>query len=198
MIQRNTEELVRLAQAGNHAAYAELMQRHETAVYAVAFEKMRDAGEAQELAHEAFVRAYTKLHQLREPAAFVGWVRRIAVRLALNRLTRRRLNQAEEATIEMAEARAVNPLDAVLRNEARTTVQEGLERLNRMDRETLVAFYVRGQSIREMAVAFATPEGTIKRRLHVARRRLKETLEDEGNSRLARVRHRPEVALSVY
>lgn len=196
MIHKNTVELVRLAQAGNHAAYGELVQRHEAAVYAAALEKLRDVGEAQELAHEAFVRAFTKLHQLREPAAFVGWVRRIAVRLALNRLTRRRLNQAEDVALETQVTAEPNPLDAVLRQEVRLTVHQGLERLNRLDRDTLVAFYVRGQTIREMAAEFATPEGTIKRRLHVARRRLKEKLETPAAPRRGRMPRR-RVALTV-
>jgi RNA polymerase sigma-70 factor (ECF subfamily) len=179
-------ELVLRAQGRDSTAFGELVRRHQASVYAAALEKLRDPSEAQETAHEAFVKAFTKLGQLREPAAFVGWVRRIAVRLALNRLTRRKLNQAEEGVFEGVTSFGPTPLEAALRAEARMSIWNGLARLNQLDRDTLVAFYVRGQSIREMAARFATPEGTIKRRLHVARNRLKAKLEARDAGTLAR------------
>ena len=179
-------ELVLRAQGRDHTAFGELVRRHQATVYAAALEKLRDPSEAQETAHEAFVKAFTKLDQLREPAAFVGWVRRIAVRLALNRLTRRKLNQAEDGLFEGVTSIGPTPLEAALRAEAQMSVWNGLERLSQLDRDTLVAFYVRGQTIREMAAKFATPEGTIKRRLHVARNRLKAKLEAQDAGKLAR------------
>jgi RNA polymerase sigma-70 factor (ECF subfamily) len=56
-------------------------------------------------------------------------------------------------------------------------VRSGLERLGAMDRDTLVAFYLRGESLIEMSEATGAPVGTIKRRLHVARKRLAAELE---------------------
>lgn len=175
---QNTAELVLLAQAGDRAAFGELVRRFQAPVYAAALEKMREGGEAQELAHEAFVRAFTKLDQLRQPAAFPGWVRQIAVRLALNRLARRKKQgQAEDAVLENAKAVGPTPLEDMLRNEARQKVRHGLAGLRRLDQEVLVAFYIRGESIKDIADQLAAPEGTIKRRLHVARNRLKAVLE---------------------
>lgn len=176
----NTELIVRnviLAQTGDRGAFSELVRECQPLVYATAMEKLRDGGTAQELAHETFVRAWTKLDQLREPAAFIGWIRQICVRLALNRLTRRKVNQADEGVLENYEVNAHSPLESLMKHETRVTVRKGLARLNRLDRETLTAFYLRGQSIREMSVALDAPEGTIKRRLHVARNRLKARLE---------------------
>jgi RNA polymerase sigma-70 factor, ECF subfamily len=176
----NTAEVVLMAQSGDRTAFGELVRRFQAPVYAAALEKMREGGEAQELAHEAFVRAFTKLDQLRQPAAFPGWVRQIAVRLALNRLSRRkRLNQAEDSVLENAKAIGPTPLENLLRNEDRQKVQRGLARLRRLDREVLTAFYLRGQSIKDIAEQLEAPEGTIKRRLHVARNRLKTLLEGQ-------------------
>ena len=69
------------------------------------------------------------------------------------------------------------PLSAILRREQHAQVRLGLGRLRRMDRETLVAFYFDGHSLLEMSNQFHTPVGTIKRRLHVARKRLARELE---------------------
>ena len=87
--------------------------------------------------------------------------------------TRQRTDFALES--EVLEATCVEtrtPLADVLTHERARHVQSGLRQLGRMDRETLEAFYVDGQSLVEMSDRFDAPVGTIKRRLHVARKRL--------------------------
>ena len=64
------------------------------------------------------------------------------------------------------------PLGDMLDEESRAQVHSGLDRLSTLDRATLVAFYFDGRSLNEMSDEFRTPVGTIKRRLHVARKRL--------------------------
>jgi RNA polymerase sigma-70 factor, ECF subfamily len=78
--------------------------------------------------------------------------------------------------LEAACADVDSSLDQVLASERSAEVHAGLDRLSDMDRQTLVAFYVHGESLLEMSQAFAAPIGTIKRRLHVARKRLAEEL----------------------
>ncbi|MEE2706570.1 MAG: ECF-type sigma factor, partial [Planctomycetota bacterium] len=70
------------------------------------------------------------------------------------------------------------PLDNVLQRERAEEVRAGLGRLRVLDRKTLEACYVKGQSLIEMSDAFESPSGTIKRRLHVARKRLAQELEN--------------------
>jgi RNA polymerase sigma-70 factor (ECF subfamily) len=65
----------------------------------------------------------------------------------------------------------------MVRAEQRSSLLRGLYRLKALDRATLEAFYIRGQSLRQMSLHFETPIGTIKRRLHVARKRLRRQLE---------------------
>jgi RNA polymerase sigma-70 factor (ECF subfamily) len=99
--------------------------------------------------------------------------------MALNRLTRRGpVSSAEEGVLENARAHNRTPLDELMLEEERGEVWDGLERLKEMDRETLVAFYIRGRSLKQMSREFETPVGTIKRRLHVARERLRRKLEE--------------------
>ena len=70
-----------------------------------------------------------------------------------------------------------SPLESVLEIERESQLRAGLSRLRELDRETLVAFYVKGQSLLEMSDEFEAPLGTIKRRLHVARKRLAKEVE---------------------
>ncbi|MFO0843338.1 MAG: sigma-70 family RNA polymerase sigma factor [Gemmataceae bacterium] len=169
--------LVELAQAGDRAAFGQLAERFQPTVYAVALARLRNPSEAQELAQEVFLHAMRKLDQLREPQAFAGWLRQITVRMAINRLTRRGpLHKVESEALDGAEAANTNPLDGLIRSEQAGELYQALEQLKPVDRATLVAFYIRGRSLKQMSREFETPVGTIKRRLHVARNRLKEVL----------------------
>lgn len=173
-------QLVRRAQTGDRQAFGELFERYQGQVFSTALRRLGDYAEAQELCQEVFVQALTKLAQLRDPACFGGWIRSIARRMAINRMARRPPAVATEPevleTTTLAATRT--PLANVLRSERSDQLRAGLRRLGELDRETLLAFYMRGQSLVEMSDHFDAPVGTIKRRLHVARKRLSKEVED--------------------
>ncbi len=101
----------------------------------------------------------------------------LAIRLSINRAVRRphETTQAPE-TFDAFRTRPDVPIDGLVRQEQAREVKKGLSRLRKLDRETLVAFYFEGQSLKEMSDRFSSPVGTIKRRLHTARARLKDAL----------------------
>ncbi len=178
MIWNETAILVERARAGDRSAYGELVERFQPTVYALALARLRNPVEAQELAQEVFVHGMTKLEQLRDPACFAGWLRQITVRMALNRLTRRGpIKTGSDEALDAAPAAVHSPLEEIVRAEQRTELWQGLDRLKAVDRATLVAFYIRGRSLKQMSREFETPVGTIKRRLHIARKRLKGHME---------------------
>ena len=177
-LEASNETLVRAAQLGESEAFGELASRFERMVYVVCMQRLRDHAEAQEGAQDVLIKAFEKLHQLQEPAAFPGWLRSIAVRQSINRSTRRPPTIAVEPhTIDRADTRHEAPADSLMASERCDQLHEGLSRLASMDRSTLVAFYLDGQSLLEMSDEFSAPVGTIKRRLHVARKRLAKELE---------------------
>src|SRR5438874_195024 len=179
MIWNEITRIVERAREGDRSAYGELVERFQPTVYALALARLRNPNEAQELAQEVFIHAMTKLGQLRDAHCFAGWLRQIAERMAINRLTRRGpVRGAEPGVLESVQAAAVNPLDELVRMEQKAQLWAGLDRLKPVDRATLVAFYIHGQSLKQMSREFETPIGTIKRRLHVARNRLRRHLED--------------------
>jgi len=172
------QQLVFAAQQGDNPAFGELANRFEQMVYAVCRQRLRDHTEAEEVAQDVLIKAFEKLHQLEEPLAFAGWLRSIAVRQAINRSTRRPPTvSVEPHRLDRADIRHTAPVDSLLEVERRDQLHEGLDRLATLDRSTLVAFYLNGRSILEMSDEFAAPVGTIKRRLHVARKRLAEELD---------------------
>jgi RNA polymerase sigma-70 factor (ECF subfamily) len=170
--------LVDKAKLGDRAAYGELVTRFQGSVFAMALARVRDPLEAQELAQEVFVHAMRKLPQLRDARCFAGWLRRITARMAINRLTRKGPLFGTEPEILDGVPGVVRPPDEQLElTEAKAGLHAGLRRLKAEDRETLEAFYLRGRSLKQMAREFEAPVGTIKRRLFVARARLKAVLE---------------------
>jgi RNA polymerase sigma-70 factor, ECF subfamily len=175
--------LIERAQADDRAAFGELVERFHPAVYAVALARLRDPNEATELAQEVFIHAMQKIGQLRDPHCFVGWLRQITVRMAINRVTRKGpVRGADPEVLQSAAGADSGGLDQMIRSEDRAEIWQGLDRLKPLDRDTLVAFYIKGRSLKQMSREFATPVGTIKRRLHVARNRLRNAME-KGVSR---------------
>lgn len=171
-------DLVRAAQAGDRLAAGELFERYQNMVLSVAYRRLGDYIDAQELVQEVFVQALQKLDQLRTPECFGSWLRSITVRMAINRMVRGdRAVSTEPVTLEATVTSSLTPEDSAIADERAGFVRAGLDRLREMDRETLVAFYVRGRSLREMSTDFDAPVGTIKRRLHVARQRLAKEIE---------------------
>lgn len=166
-------ERVLAAQAGDREAFGELVVQFERAVFGIALKRLGNHVEAQELTQEVFVQALRKIGQLRQPECLGGWLRAITNRLAVNRLVRSApAVPTPSESLESVCLDSVTPLDHALSRERATQVRHGLGRLGTLDRETLVAFYVDGRSLIEMADDFDSPVGTIKRRLHVARKRL--------------------------
>lgn len=176
---QEVSSLVVAAQTGDRDAFGLLVEMFQAAVFAIALKRLRNYSEAQELSQDVFIQAMQKIAQLREPAAFPGWLRSITVRMAINRAVRRPHDFATEP--ETLAAHCIDsrtPLSDLLEDERRDNVREGISRLGAMDRDTLEAFYVEGHSLREMSDSFDAPIGTIKRRLHVARRRLAKEMEE--------------------
>ncbi len=183
MIWNDITKIVERARAGDRVAYGELVERFQSTVYALALARLRNPTEAQELVQDVFMHAMTKLGQLRDPHCFAGWLRQITERMAINRAARRgRVRGAEPVILENLQASGAGPLESLVHSEQKAKLWAGLHRLKPVDRATLVAFYIRGRSLKQMSREFETPIGTIKRRLHVARNRLRLHLEPEAET----------------
>ncbi len=174
------KQLVIDAQAGDRDAFGELFERYHRTVLTIATRRLGgDTAEAQELCQDVFIQAMQKLQQLRTPECFGGWLKSITHRMAINRLVRKGPWIATEpCTMEATCVEFNTPLGSALVREREEQVRAGLGRLRDLDRETLEAFYIRGCSLREMSDQFNAPLGTIKRRLHMARKRLSREVEE--------------------
>jgi RNA polymerase sigma-70 factor (ECF subfamily) len=170
--------LVRRAQAGDREAFGTLVEQFQRTVHAICLRRLGNPSEALEMTQEVFLHVLRRLDQLREPERFAGWLRQVAVRMAINRATRRTSPPSvESGVLELASESRADPLAELISRERAHQLWEALGRLKAIDREALVAFYIHGQSLFEIAGSLEIPLGTVKRRLHTARKRLKAELE---------------------
>lgn len=195
---REVEALVRLAQVGDRQALGQLFERFAGSIQALARRQHRDREEADELVQEVFLHVMRKIDQLREPACFGAWLRRITVRLAINRAVRRApLMTVECDRLEAAVRPAESPLEAALRGEARQKVRRAVAGLRPIDRQALVAFYLKGKPLARIAAELEVPLGTVKRRLHVARKRLRAAMDGRKGANKRRRNAAPREAVLV-
>ena len=174
----NLTHLVTRAQRGDRHAYGMLYEHFQPRVYATALRRLRDAHAAQDLTQDVLLHAFVKLRQLRQPAAFPGWLHQMTTRRVLNHVRRTHADALRGEELLRGQASATfSPLEVLLSREQTACVQQGLARLKAIDRATLQAFYVDGKSLDTISREVGAPVGTIKRRLHVARKRLQCELE---------------------
>ncbi len=139
----------------------------------MAYKRTGNWDEAQELSQDVFIQAFRRLGQLQVPEAFGGWLRQIVHRMAINgSLAGPKPTSVDHEILEATVTCEKDPLQSVLTGEQRAQVHQGLNRLGDLDRKDFDRVLLDGQSLNEMSDAFEAPVGTIKRRLHVARKRL--------------------------
>jgi RNA polymerase sigma-70 factor (ECF subfamily) len=176
------QDLVARARNGDAAALEALVVAHQHRVYGLALRIVGRAEDAEEVAQDAFVRAWRALPEFRGEAAFGTWLFCIASRLALDRrarvVERARHEEPVEAPPEVA-------ADAPSGNDADVAGQLDrlLDRLSTQARAAVVLYYYEDRSVADVAVALGAPEGTVKTLLSRARATLRDALEREERIR---------------
>ncbi|HEY3548951.1 MAG TPA: sigma-70 family RNA polymerase sigma factor [Propionicimonas sp.] len=173
--------LVDAALGGDADAFRVLVERNARLVVGVCARVLGDPAEAEDVAQEAFLRAYDALATYRGDGAFGAWVTRIAVRRASSRLAARRqtwsLDDEGAHAITAETMRSEDDLElGVLDAEARRALWSAVADLPAGQREAVALRFAHDLSIDEIAVRTDTPVGTVKSRLHRAMHTLRERL----------------------
>ena len=173
---------VSLEAGGAGDAAVELAQEFEarlaecsTLAFRVALGVLHNAADAEEVAQEAFIRAYRSFHRLRDRERFRGWLARIAWRLALDRWrSASRRERREQIAAEPPPVQNAEELAASWEFQGR--LQQAVDELPPKLRQVLILGAVEGYNIREVAGLLGLPDGTVKSRLHLARKAMIERL----------------------
>lgn len=173
--------LINQARQGDEAAWLQLINQHQEAVFRLAYLLLSDADEAQDAAQEVFIRAFRSLDRFDAQRPLRPWLLRITTNLARNRLRAvgRYLAALNRWWREEPEAVEPNPQDKQARQDEARTLWQAVRRLNRADQEIIYLRYFLELSVAETAEAIEVAPGTIKSRLHRALNRLRAVVTEE-------------------
>jgi RNA polymerase sigma-70 factor (ECF subfamily) len=142
----------------------------------VAYGVLRQRQDAEEVAQEAFAKAYSRFQQLRDRNSFRAWLVRMTWRLAIDRWRSDRRRLAREGTAETEES-APTAEETAIERERAARLWRAIDDLPEKLREAIVLSAIQGHDVREVATLLGLPEGTVKSRLFLARKALAERLQ---------------------
>jgi RNA polymerase sigma-70 factor (ECF subfamily) len=172
------QELVRRVQAGDQTAFNLLVLKYQHRVLKLVGRFVNDAAEAEDVAQEAFLKAYRALASFRGDSAFYTWLYRIAINTAKNALVSQRrrpvdfdldLQDPEQYDRQAKLKEADTPEGVLLTDEIRAVVEEAMEQLPEDLRTAIVLRELEGLSYEEIAEAMDCPVGTVRSRIFRAR-----------------------------
>ena len=185
--------LVELVQRGDSEAFGGLVVMYQDRLYNVIARLCNNSADVEEIAQEAFLKAFEKIRDFRGSSRFYTWLFRIATNLALTRLRRSKcikfqsLNAADEkdnlpgsevVTMTLAEKRNVAPDAAAMTRETGLRIEAALQELDEQYRVVVVLRDIEDMNYSQIAAILEVPTGTIKSRLHRARCMLRDKLAD--------------------
>jgi RNA polymerase sigma factor (sigma-70 family) len=168
-------EWVQAAQQGDRDAFNALIERYGAAARRWAFALLHDEQAAEDAAQEAFLTAYRKIGQLREPVAFAAWLKRIVLS-ECSRMTRRKAPEIAAMDDDTPAPPDADPARDAEERERRDQVRRAVDRLPAHERQVTELFYVYGYSLDEIAHGLELPLTTVKKRLQYAREHLRENM----------------------
>jgi RNA polymerase sigma-70 factor, ECF subfamily len=183
--------LIRRVQRGDRSAFDVLVLKYQHKVVKLVMRYVRNAAEAEDIAQDAFIKAYRALPQFRGDSAFYTWLYRIAINTAKNAVVARSRNpvdfdldmtNAEESYEMQGRLKdSETPEALVLTDEIRTVVNAAIANLPEDLRAAIVLRELEGLSYEEIAVTMDCPVGTVRSRIFRAREaidgRLREVFE---------------------
>lgn len=179
------KDLVARWQKGDEAAFEELIVRHERRVYRLLYRMMGSKEDAEDLTQETFLSLHRYGHRFRAEARFSTFVYRVAANAALNR--RRSLGRGRARVEKLKHRQAAgddlpssprDPEDSTLGVELTGHVREALDQLSPSLRMPVILYDIEGLAYGEVAKILGIAEGTVKSRIHRARRALREQLKE--------------------
>ncbi|HKQ40449.1 MAG TPA: sigma-70 family RNA polymerase sigma factor [Verrucomicrobiae bacterium] len=173
--ERTDGELVLAARQGDKRAFVEIVARHQAMVCGTALSILGDFAASEDAGQEAFLTAWRKFHELREPERLRPWLAQIARNAALGHRRRKR-GEAPLEAVEILPDESPAPDEVAATEEEAELVRDSLAKLPEICRLPLILFYREGQSVRAVAESLAISEDAVKQRLARGREMLRDRM----------------------
>lgn len=173
--------LIRRVLAGDEIAFAELVNKYQKPVHALAWRKIGDFHIAEDIAQDTFLKVYQRLHTLKDPSQFSGWIYVITANLCATWLRKKRIQtqplEDTETTMLQEDAysrHVTEERDRTAVEAQREVVKKLLAKLQESERTVMTLYYLGEMKVEEISRFLGVSASTIKSRLRRARNRLKE------------------------
>jgi RNA polymerase sigma factor (sigma-70 family) len=175
-------ELISKVLEGDKPAYAQLIKRHQRFVFTLALRFSKSREDAEEIAQDCFIKAYRALHTFKQTSKFSTWLYSIVYTTSMTFLRKKRLDTQsidDESSIIQLESRISDLSSNEVENKSKMVfVNLAISRLLPDDAAIITLFYQGEQSLEEIGQALGMEANTVKVKLHRARHRLKEKIEN--------------------
>jgi len=175
-------ELINKVLGGDKAAYADLMKRHQRFVFTLALRFAKNREDAEEIAQDCFIKAYRSLNTFRNTSKFSTWLYSIVYTTAMTFLRKKRLDiqsiDTEVGLLNVENHVSDLKSDEVEHKSKMVFVNRAIDQLLPDDAAVITLFYQGEQSLEEIGLALGMETNTVKVKLHRARHRLKEKIEN--------------------
>jgi len=171
--------LISQIRQGNILALKALYEKYKTPVYRTALAVTRDREAAEDILQDCFLKVYTYIDKLDGSLPLSPWLHRVTVNLSYNWANKRHrwLQPLEEVIDRLVASPRTLPESTLERGELQYAIQTAIASLSFEHRVVIVLFYLNGFNLNEIAYILDCPVGTVKSRLHYARRNLRRKLE---------------------
>ncbi len=168
------------ARAGNSASWDILFRRYQLPLYVYVNELVRHEQASLDLVQETFISAVRHSGGLREDAKFGSWLFGIAHQKSLGHWRRSRRKEAVfDEGAELPENHVESPSELLIQEESEADLMRSLHQLPTPQRSVLLLHFIEDFSLEEITVITGTPIGTVKSRIHYAKRALRKLLENQ-------------------
>lgn len=164
---------------GEVNAYARLVEKHKDMVYTIALRITRKKEDAEEIAQDAFLKAFEHLKEFKKQSKFSTWIYRIAYNAAISRIRRKSLETTlldENMIEEVPEEQVQQDMEGLKEDEQRKMIDMALEQLNELDYLIITMFYLKEKSIDDIAEITGLTKSNVKVKLHRIRKRMYQEL----------------------
>jgi RNA polymerase sigma factor (sigma-70 family) len=174
-VDQELTNLIQKARSGDLEAFSTLVSKYKGQVFRHAFSIVNDRMEAEDIAQEAFVKAYSSLSKLDNNFAFVSWLTRIVTNICYDKLKKRqKIQKLQLKSNDRAEQMSMT--SSIDRTQLKLEIQEAMQKLSPDQRIVLSLRDIQGYSYDEISKLLSIPLGTVKSRIHSARIALKKEI----------------------
>ncbi len=163
---------------GDTHQFNELVLRHKDYAYSLALKIVNNAMDAEEVAHDAFLKAYKSLAKFNQKAKFTTWLYRIVFNTAISHTRKNRIMVDDIDDISIQPSSGMNTSELLFNQDREKYIEAALERLSPLDATLITLFYMKQLNLEEIGEVVSLKPSAIKVKLFRARKRLAAELEN--------------------